>query len=116
MGAYGFGRSQRHWTIKRCRYLVKSERSRLAAYVDRFNARDFDAIREMLAEEVRLDLVNRIVRTGRDDVARYFDHYARVHDWLLVPGLVDRRPAILVCDPDEISRPPKSLYRFAMER
>ena len=39
--------------------LAESERALLAAYVDRFNARDFDAVRDMLAEEVRLDLVNR---------------------------------------------------------
>ena len=36
--------------------LAEPERSRLAAYVERFNARDFDAIRDMLADEVRLDL------------------------------------------------------------
>src|SRR5258707_4489342 len=33
--------------------LAEPERSRLAAYVDRFNARDFDTIRDMLADEVR---------------------------------------------------------------
>src|SRR5262249_8626195 len=37
--------------------LGEPERSLLAAYVERFNARDFDAIRDMLADEVRLDLV-----------------------------------------------------------
>ena len=37
--------------------LAEPERSLLAAYVDRFNARDFDAIRDMLADEVRLELV-----------------------------------------------------------
>ena len=39
--------------------LAEAERSLLAAYVDRFNARDFDAVRDMLADEVRLELVNR---------------------------------------------------------
>ena len=32
--------------------LSKPERERLAAYVDCFNARDFDAVRDMLADEV----------------------------------------------------------------
>src|SRR5262249_46520554 len=39
--------------------LSETERVRLAAYVDRFNARDFDAVRDMLAEDVRLELVGR---------------------------------------------------------
>jgi RNA polymerase sigma-70 factor, ECF subfamily len=39
--------------------LEAHQHSLLAAYVDRFNARDFDAVRRMLADEVRLDLVNK---------------------------------------------------------
>ena len=39
--------------------LAAAERDRLRAYADRFNARDFDALRALLAEDVRLDLVNR---------------------------------------------------------
>jgi RNA polymerase sigma-70 factor (ECF subfamily) len=39
--------------------LAEPERTLLAAYVDRFNDRDFDAIREMLAEEARLELVSK---------------------------------------------------------
>src|SRR5215469_4403364 len=34
--------------------LAAPERARLATYIDRFNARDFDAVRNMLADEVRL--------------------------------------------------------------
>jgi len=39
--------------------LSDSERARLQSYVDLFNARDFDAIRTMLADDVELELVNR---------------------------------------------------------
>ena len=86
--------------------LAEPERARLAAYVERFNARDFDTIRDMLADDVRLDLVNRLSASGRAEVGRYFSNYARVHDWRLVPGLVDRHPAILVCDlNDPAARP-----------
>jgi len=86
--------------------LAEPERSRLARYVDCFNARDFDAIRQMLADDVRLDLVARKRMNGRSEVAEYFDNYALVQDWHLVPGLVDRRPAVLVCDPcDAVGRP-----------
>jgi RNA polymerase sigma-70 factor (ECF subfamily) len=87
--------------------LADIERARLAAYVDRFNARDFDAIRDMLADDVRLDLVSRAGMAGKQEVARYFGNYSSMHDWLLVPGFVDRRPALLVRDPGDPSGPPK---------
>lgn len=80
--------------------LDPDERRRLAAYVERFNARDFDALRELLAEDVRLDLVAKVRHEGRGNVARYFGNYAGQSDWHLVPGRVDGRPAILVVDPD----------------
>lgn len=86
--------------------LTESDRAQLAVYVDRFNARDFDAIRDMLADEVRLELVNKSRMTGRHEVARYFGNYALVRDWHLVPGLVDRRPAILVRNPGDPSGMP----------
>ena len=80
--------------------LSAPERARLAAYADRFNAHDFDAVRDMLAEDVRLELVSRARMRGHE-VHRYFGNYASVDDWRLVPGQVDGRPAILVCDPKE---------------
>lgn len=86
--------------------LAAPERARLAAYVDRFNARDFDAVRDMLADEVRLELVNRRRLNGRKEVGNYLDNYARVGDWRLTPGLVDRCPAVLVCDPDDAAARP----------
>jgi RNA polymerase sigma-70 factor (ECF subfamily) len=86
--------------------LAEAERSRLAAYVDRFNARDFDAVRNMLADEVRLDLVAKLRMSGRSEVGGYFHNYSRIADWHLVPGLVDGRPAALVHDPRDSSGRP----------
>jgi RNA polymerase sigma-70 factor (ECF subfamily) len=86
--------------------LPAPQRSLLNAYVDRFNARDFDAIRDMLADEVRLELVNKTRMSGKGEVASYFGNYALVHDWQLVPGFVDRHPAILVRDPRDASTRP----------
>jgi RNA polymerase sigma-70 factor (ECF subfamily) len=80
--------------------MSEPDRARLAAYVDRFNARDFDAVRDMLAEDVELELVSR-TRMRRRDVRTYFGNYATVDDWRLVPGLVEGRPAVLVYDPRE---------------
>ena len=86
--------------------LTGPERSLLVAYVDRFNARDFDAIRDMLADEVRLELVNRSRMNGRAEVGRYFHNYSRATDWHLVPGLLEGRPAALVRDPADPSGAP----------
>jgi RNA polymerase sigma-70 factor (ECF subfamily) len=83
--------------------LSRPERLLLAAYVERFNARDFDAIRDMLADEVRLDLVAKLRKKSRTEVAPYFDNYARLEDWHLLPGLVDRRPAVLVRNPSDLT-------------
>jgi len=91
--------------------LAEPERSRLAAYVERFNARDFDTVRDMLGEEVRLELVNRTRMNGRREVNTYFGNYGKFHDWELVPGFVDRRPAILVRKPGE----PAPVYFILLE-
>jgi RNA polymerase sigma-70 factor (ECF subfamily) len=78
-----------------------AEQALLAAYVERFNARDFDAVRDMLADEARLDLVNRHRLDGRREVGKYFANYGKIEDWHLAVGLVDGRPAVLVFDRDE---------------
>lgn len=76
--------------------LSASERTLLAAYIDRFNARDYDAVRAMLAEEVRLDLVNRRQLIGKAEVQNYFTNYAKTTPRTLEPGFVDGHPAMLV--------------------
>jgi RNA polymerase sigma-70 factor (ECF subfamily) len=78
--------------------LEERERRRLALYVDRFNARDFDALRDLLADEVRLELVNQSRMNGRREVANYFGNYSRIAGWRLASGFVERRPAVLVFD------------------
>ncbi|MBI2739477.1 MAG: sigma-70 family RNA polymerase sigma factor [Rhodospirillales bacterium] len=86
--------------------LAEADRQRLAAYVARFNARDFDALRAQLADEVKVEVVNRTRLNGRGEVGRYFGNYSQTTDWHLMPGLVERRPAIIVHDPDQPSGPP----------
>ena len=87
--------------------LSDADRARLGAYVAHFNARDFDAIRAMIADDVRLDLVSKSRMNGKAEVSRYFGNYSKVSDWHLVPGLVEGRPAILVFDPNEPDKGPK---------
>jgi RNA polymerase sigma-70 factor, ECF subfamily len=86
--------------------LEERERRRLAVYVDRFNARDFDALRDLLADEVRLELVNQSRMNGRREVANYFGNYARISGWRFAPGFVERRPAVLVFDESDPSGAP----------
>jgi len=87
--------------------LSDADRARLNAYVAHFNARDFDAIRAMISDDVRLELVNKTRLNGKVEVSRYFGNYSKVSDWHLVPGLVEGRPAILVFDPNEPGSQPK---------
>ena len=87
--------------------LSELDRARLDTYVAHFNARDFDAIRAMISDDVRLELVNKTRLNGKAEVSRYFGNYSKASDWHLVPGLVEGHPAILVFDPNEHSGPPK---------
>ena len=80
--------------------LSDADRARLGAYVAHFNARDFDAIRAMISDDVQLDLVNKTRMRGKAEVSRYFGNYAKASGWRLVPGLVEGHPAILVFDPN----------------
>jgi RNA polymerase sigma-70 factor (ECF subfamily) len=87
--------------------LSDADRARLESYVTHFNARDFDAIRAMIADDVRLELVNKTRLNGKAEVSRYFGNYSKVSDWHLVPGSVEGHPAILVFDPNARGAPPK---------
>ena len=61
----------------------------------------------MIADDVRLDLVNKTRMNGKAEVSRYFGNYSIARDWHLVPGLVEGHPAILVFDPNAPGTPPK---------
>lgn len=78
--------------------LADADRQRMAAYVERFRAGEFDAIRAMLAEDVRLELVNRLRQEGRAAIAPYFTRYAEVTKWRFAFGAIEGAPAMLVFD------------------
>jgi RNA polymerase sigma factor (sigma-70 family) len=67
-----------------------------ARYAALFNARDWEGVRALLVDDVRLDLVSREKRAGRQDVSHYFTNYDRVHDWRLVPGWLGEREVLAV--------------------
>lgn len=68
----------------------------LAAYAERFNARDFDGLREMLGQDVRLDLVaRRKPMQGRG--GEYFTNYAaKTRGLRMTPMNVEGRPGLWV--------------------
>jgi RNA polymerase sigma-70 factor (ECF subfamily) len=84
--------------------LAPAEQQLMRSYAERFNARDFDALRSLLAEDSRLDLVGRIRLAGRKDVSVYFARYAESADWYFTPGVIEGRPGLLVSDPADPTR------------
>lgn len=75
-----------------------AEREKMATYVRLFQSGDFDGIRAVLADDVKLDLVNRLKLEGRKTVDRYFTRYAEETKWRFALGAIEGRPAMLVFD------------------
>ena len=73
-------------------------RARLSAYVDGFKTGDFDAVRAMLAEDVKLDLVARLTRQGKHEVGEYLGRYAATRQWAFAASVIDGRAGMLVYD------------------
>jgi RNA polymerase sigma factor (sigma-70 family) len=65
-------------------------------YAALFNERDWDAVREMLLDDVRLDVVEATTRKGRKEVGVYFTNYANRSGWYLVPARFDGREGVAV--------------------
>lgn len=84
----------------------------LSKYVEHFNARDFDAVRSMLADDVRLDLVERMKKQGASQVGRYFNNYSELEDWCFTVGFIERTPAILVSD---LAEPDRYMYIILLQ-
>ncbi|TPI43422.1 RNA polymerase sigma factor [Mesorhizobium sp. B3-1-6] len=79
--------------------LDPEEERRLRRYVDLFNARDFDGVRMLIAEDIQVDVVNRARLNGKKEASTYFGNYDRMSDWALSLGFVEARPAILIRNP-----------------
>lgn len=76
--------------------MSNADREKMATYVRLFQSGDFDGIRAVLADDVKLDLVNRLRLEGRKDVDRYFTRYGEETKWRFALGAVEGRPAMLV--------------------
>jgi len=71
----------------------------LALYVERFNRRDWDGVRELIAADARLRVADRFA--GAFAESPYFSNYERMATpWKLAVGEVDGEPAILAMRPE----------------
>lgn len=68
----------------------------LGRYASLFNAHDWDGVRALLADDVRLDLVSQRKAAGRREVGQYLGNYDRALDWRLVPAWLEGREALAV--------------------
>jgi RNA polymerase sigma factor (sigma-70 family) len=66
----------------------------VSRYASLFNARDWDGVRAMLADDVRLDLVSRSKRSGKAEVSGYVTQYAAHAGWRLAPAWLEGREVI----------------------
>jgi RNA polymerase sigma-70 factor (ECF subfamily) len=78
--------------------LSEAMRARLVAYVEGFKVGDFDAVRAMLADDVKLDLVaTSFQKRGKTEVGEYYGAYEAASDkWAFAPAAVDGHAAMLV--------------------
>lgn len=78
----------------------------LARYSALFNARDWDGVRAMLVDDVRLDVVSRRKAVGRHELSdEYFTNYDRLGGWCMVPGWLDGREVLAVFREPGSTRP-----------
>ena len=87
----------------------------IVQYTALFNARDWDGVRALLADDVKLDLVSRFRRAGRRQVGNYFTNYDERFDWYLVPAWLDGREVLAVTrDPQPAAGAPAPSGQFSL--
>ena len=90
---------------------ASAEMSRLLhLYVDRFNRRDWDGLRELISADARLQVADRFV--GRLSDSPYFGRYDKIANWRMAVGEVDGRLAIITLRADGDRWTPQSLVRL----
>jgi RNA polymerase sigma-70 factor (ECF subfamily) len=77
----------------------------VARYISLFNQRDWDGLRAMLADNVRLIQSSHPLRTGATDVGMFFDIYARSAPVRVAPAWLDGREVIAVYDDHQAVKP-----------
>lgn len=89
------------------RRISAEERGNLRRYADLFNGRDWDALRALMGEESRLDVVMRTRRRGAA-AAEYYARYAELAPQERLraePGWADGTPVVAIYRPDSAPSP-----------
>jgi RNA polymerase sigma-70 factor, ECF subfamily len=85
----------------------------LHLYVERFNRRDWDGLRELIAADARLKVADRFA--GRLDESPYFGNYERrTVPWRLAAGEVDGELAVIVLGREADAWVPRSAVRLEL--
>ncbi len=80
-------------------------------YVERFNRRDWDGVRELVSADARLNVAERFA--GKFADAPYFFNYERWPvPWKLALGEVDGEPVVIVLERGADTWTPRSVIRF----
>lgn len=80
-------------------------------YVDRFNQRDWDGVRELITADARLTVMDRFA--GKVADAPYFANYERLPlAWKLVVGALDGEPVIIIFEHGADTWTPLSVIRM----
>jgi RNA polymerase sigma-70 factor (ECF subfamily) len=86
----------------------------LRLYVDRFNARDWDGVRELIAADARLQVADRFAGLLSD--SPYFGNYARVRTpWRMAAAAIDGEPAVVILAAHEGGWRPHAAVRLEVE-
>lgn len=86
----------------------------LRLYVERFNRRDWDGLRELICADARLRVADRFA--GPVATSPYFGNYDRQGtSWRMAVGEVDGDPAVLRLERDGDTWTPKSVVRLQWE-
>lgn len=75
---------------------IKPPSDAVARYVALFNQRDWDGLRALLADDVKLNQSTHPVRVGSADVGMFFSIYAKIDGVWLAPAWLEGREVIAV--------------------
>ncbi len=84
---------------------IKPPSTAVARYVALFNQRDWDGLRALLADDVKLNQSTHPVRVGSADVGMFFSIYAKIDGVWLAPARLEGREVIAVFENRLDARP-----------
>jgi RNA polymerase sigma factor (sigma-70 family) len=84
---------------------VKVPSAAVARYAALFNQRDWDGLRAILADDVRLNQSTHPVRVGSADVGMFFSIYAKIDSIWLAPAWLEGREVIAVFESRLATKP-----------